>query len=392
LEIPALEATKVEVRSSAGLLEPGVFGLFRPILLLPEGFVERLTPSQVEAVLAHELCHVRRHDNLFASIHMLVEAMFWFHPLVWWIGARLVEERERACDEGVLVLGSEPRIYAEAILSVCKLYVESPLVCVSGVAGANLRRRIEAIMTNRCGQRLNRGKKFLLASAGVAALAVPVLIGIGNAPAIRAQSPAAAPPVAPTAQAAPAVPGNAGTPQPAASPARDLTVERIQEVVKQAVTTISICREGDPRAAAALATLRELPESTAVPMVAAYLTDDRNTIRRAAIYILSAGPFRSIDAAIGQLKQLCKHSEDFTRGMAALALGTRRVASSQPILIEMATADASPYARRAAAYALGLLGDPAALPALERVARDPDTTVAANARASIEMLRSTARP
>jgi HEAT repeat protein len=171
-----------------------------------------------------------------------------------------------------------------------------------------------------------------------------------------------------------------------------LTVERIQEVVKQAVTTISICREGDPRAAAALATLRELPESTAVPMVAAYLTDDRNTIRRAAIYILSAGPFRSIDAAIGQLKQLCKHSEDFTRGMAALALGTRRVASSQPILIEMATADASPYARRAAAYALGLLGDPAALPALERVARDPDTTVAANARASIEMLRSTARP
>ena len=58
---------------------------------------------------------------------MLVEAMFWFHPLVWWIGARLVEERERACDEEVLSLGSEPRVYAEGILNVCKLYVESPL-------------------------------------------------------------------------------------------------------------------------------------------------------------------------------------------------------------------------------------------------------------------------
>ncbi len=124
-------------------------GLLRPILLLPAGIAERLTPPQLEAVLAHELCHVRRRDNLFASIHMIVEAIFWFHPLVWWIGARLVEERERACDEEVLSLGSEPHVYAEAILNVCKLYVESPLVCVSGVTGANLKRRIEAIMTNR---------------------------------------------------------------------------------------------------------------------------------------------------------------------------------------------------------------------------------------------------
>ncbi|HYW46247.1 MAG TPA: M56 family metallopeptidase [Bryobacteraceae bacterium] len=210
LEIPAA----VEIRSSPGLLEPGVVGLWRPVLLLPEGIVERLTPSQLEAVLAHELCHVGRRDNLFAAIHMIVEAVFWFHPLVWWIGARLVEERERACDEGVLSLGSEPRIYADAILNVCKLYVESPLVCVSGVTGANLKRRIEAIMTNRTGQGLNRAKKFLLAGAGVVALAGPVaigvVIGIGHAPAIRAQSPAVVPPRAvETGQAVAAAPVNA---------------------------------------------------------------------------------------------------------------------------------------------------------------------------------------
>jgi len=88
----------------------------------------------------------RRRDNLTAAIHMVVEAIFWFHPLVWWFGARLVEERERACDEAVLSLGCEPRDYADAILSVCKLYLESPIVCVSGISGSDLKRRIVRIM------------------------------------------------------------------------------------------------------------------------------------------------------------------------------------------------------------------------------------------------------
>jgi uncharacterized protein (TIGR03435 family) len=184
----------VDVRSSPGLLEPGVIGLVRPILLLPAGIAGRLTPPQLEAVLAHELCHVRRRDNLFASIHMIVEAMFWFHPLVWWIGAKLVEERERACDEEVLSLGSEPHVYAEGIVNVCKLYIESPLVCVSGVTGSNLKKRIEAIMTNRIVLRLNFAKKVALTVAGIAALAVPIAIGVMNAPLIRAQSAAAAVP------------------------------------------------------------------------------------------------------------------------------------------------------------------------------------------------------
>jgi hypothetical protein len=148
-------AASVPVRSSPGLLEPGVVGLWRPILLLPAGIKERLTPPQLEAVLAHELCHVRRRDNLFASIHMIAEAAFWFHPLVWWIGARLMEERERACDEEVLRLGSEPHIYAEGIVNVCKLYAESPLVCISGVTGSNIKKRIEVIMANHIVLKLN---------------------------------------------------------------------------------------------------------------------------------------------------------------------------------------------------------------------------------------------
>jgi bla regulator protein blaR1 len=179
--------TLIPAMSSPMLMEPGVVGIFRPVLLLPEGIADRLKPAQLRAILAHELCHIRR-DNLAAAIHMVVEAVFWFHPLVWWIGARLVEERERACDEEVLRLGSEPEVYAAGILNVCKFYLESPLACASGVTGSDLKKRIEAIMANRILAGMTFTKKLLLAGAGIAAVAGPICIGIANAPRSHAQT------------------------------------------------------------------------------------------------------------------------------------------------------------------------------------------------------------
>ena len=173
---------------SSTRMEPGVFGIFRPVLLLPEGITERLTSAQLEAIVAHELCHVRRRDNLTGAIHMVVETIFWFHPLVWWIRARLIDERERACDEDVLRMGSEAEVYAESILEACKLYLEAPLACVSGVTGANLKRRIEAIMANRHAARVNFSKKVLLAAAAIAAVMGPVVVGVLNAPFAIAQA------------------------------------------------------------------------------------------------------------------------------------------------------------------------------------------------------------
>jgi bla regulator protein blaR1 len=178
----------IPVRSSATLLEPGVVGFLRPVLLLPEGILKKLTPPQLEAVLAHEQCHITRRDNLTSAFHMIVEAIFWFHPIVWWIGAKLVEERERACDEAVLKLGNEPQAYAEGILNVCKSYLESPLRCVSGVTGADLKQRIRAILTDHIARDLSFGRKAALAVAAMAALTVPILVGLFGASAIRAQS------------------------------------------------------------------------------------------------------------------------------------------------------------------------------------------------------------
>ena len=93
----------------------------------------------------------------------------------------------------MLSLGAEPREYAEGIVNVCKLYVESPLACVSGVTGSNLRKRIEGIMLNRIALQLNFGKKVALTLAAIGALAAPITLGVMHAPVIRAQAVAPAP-------------------------------------------------------------------------------------------------------------------------------------------------------------------------------------------------------
>jgi bla regulator protein BlaR1 len=170
----------IKVMSSRSRLEPGVVGIRTPVLLLPEGITERLTSPQLEMVLAHELCHVRRQDNLTAALHMVVEIVFWFHPLVWWIRARLIEERERACDEEVLNVTGDPHVYAEGILNVCRFCVESPLLCASGITGSDLKQRIGKIMSHRAASDLNTPRKLLLATAAMLAVAVPFVVGFLN--------------------------------------------------------------------------------------------------------------------------------------------------------------------------------------------------------------------
>ena len=165
----------VAVRSTPGVMEPGVVGLWRPVLLVPAGIEDDLTPRQLIAVLTHELCHIRRGDNVTAAVHMAVEAAFWFHPLVWWIGSRLVDERERACDEEVVRTCGEPRTYAEGIVHVCRRYVESPLVCVSGVSGANVKTRIKDIMMNHAVANLSVVQKAVLAAVATVAVVAPIL-------------------------------------------------------------------------------------------------------------------------------------------------------------------------------------------------------------------------
>lgn len=188
LEPAAGIATRIEMRLWNSILEPGIFGVTTPVLLWPEGISQRLDDSQLEAVIAHELFHVRRRDNLTAVLHMVVEAIFWFHPLVWWLGARLLDERERACDEEVLESGRERQIYAESILKVCEFCVGSPLPCVSGVTGADLKKRMVHIMSGQVVCKLDFTRRLLLSAVAIAAITAPIVFGLLHATPGRAQS------------------------------------------------------------------------------------------------------------------------------------------------------------------------------------------------------------
>jgi uncharacterized protein (TIGR03435 family) len=171
------DAADLSVFSSPTMPELGVVGIRRSRLLLPEGILDHLTPPQLRALIAHERCHIRCHDNLAAALHMVVEAVFWFHPVVWWIESKLVDERERACDEAVLRTGSRPEDYAEGLLEVCRQSVGVRLACVAGVSGSNLSARVESIMRNQTAHPMSLPRRCALAVTAIVVVGGPVAGG-----------------------------------------------------------------------------------------------------------------------------------------------------------------------------------------------------------------------
>ncbi len=135
----------------AGNLGPLVVGYWRPRVLLAEGSARELSDAELEAVLLHELWHVRRWDNLTGAFLVLVQAAYWFHPLVWWLHRRIAAEREWACDDGALALGEEPASYAAAVGKLCRWSLGNGLGAISAATGSELKERMERIM-NGAGQ------------------------------------------------------------------------------------------------------------------------------------------------------------------------------------------------------------------------------------------------
>jgi bla regulator protein BlaR1 len=174
-------AHRIELLECESRFEPGIAGVFRPRLLWPAGLSDRLTDDELGAIVSHEVCHVHRRDNLSALIQMVVETVFWFHPIVWWLGARLVNERERACDEEVLQMGTDKESYAEGILKVCGYCLRSPVTLVAGVGSSSLAARIESILSRPIASSPPISMRLLLAAIVIVAAGAPLGSGILSA-------------------------------------------------------------------------------------------------------------------------------------------------------------------------------------------------------------------
>ena len=119
---------------------PSVVGWLRPVILLPTATLMGLTPLQLEAILAHEIAHVRRYDYLVNMLQMVVETLLFYHPAVWWTSKRIRLERELCCDDLAVRFSGNALRYARALTRLEKMRLTTPQVAMASTGGPLLYR------------------------------------------------------------------------------------------------------------------------------------------------------------------------------------------------------------------------------------------------------------
>lgn len=118
------------------VVEPGVWGILWPVVVLPSAMPRHLAAGELESVLLHELLHVRRWDNLIGHVLLLLRCVLWFHPLVWWLDRRSLAERELACDERVVELAGNADCYLRGLAKVLRFGAGWRLALPTGDSGS----------------------------------------------------------------------------------------------------------------------------------------------------------------------------------------------------------------------------------------------------------------
>lgn len=151
--------TGVRVRLHAAIDGPFVVGVWRSVVYLPVSAVTRLSPDQLDAVLAHELEHIRRADYLWNLVQSAIETLFFFHPAVWWLGGRLRDQRELCCDDAAVTMCRDPLTYATALLHLEEERRVRPRLAVAlngQGSGKALVSRIARVLGERAGMAKGR--------------------------------------------------------------------------------------------------------------------------------------------------------------------------------------------------------------------------------------------
>ncbi len=197
--ISLLESTLVEV--------PTVVGWIKPVVLLPTSALAGLTPRQLEAILAHELAHIRRHDYLVNLLQTLVETLLFYHPAVWWLSSRIRTERENCCDDLAVSLCGDPVTYASALADLESLRGGTSLAMAA--TGGSLVQRVRRLL-GAPASHAGRGPAWLAGSAAIV-LICGMAVGADGLRQRQASTPSQRP--ATTEGNRKAVPSQASTPE-----------------------------------------------------------------------------------------------------------------------------------------------------------------------------------
>jgi beta-lactamase regulating signal transducer with metallopeptidase domain len=130
---------------------PGVAGWIRPVIFLPAATILNLAPDQLEAILAHEIAHLRRYDDLVNLAQSLIETLLFYHPAVWWVSNRIRHERELCCDDLAVRASGNALCYARALTALERLRVSPASLSLAalGTSGSPLEYRIRRIVDAR---------------------------------------------------------------------------------------------------------------------------------------------------------------------------------------------------------------------------------------------------
>jgi beta-lactamase regulating signal transducer with metallopeptidase domain len=168
----------VDVRPSDAVLTPCAARLVRPVIWLPSSLLTGAPVDQVEALLAHELAHVARRDWLWNNVQRGIESLLFFHPAAWWLGRRIRQEREHACDDLAVAACGDPLALAEALAELARARHYPPRLGLAARGGA-LAQRILRLLSGTPSRR----RWGALAGLGVVAVSgvfLVTLIGVGG--------------------------------------------------------------------------------------------------------------------------------------------------------------------------------------------------------------------
>jgi beta-lactamase regulating signal transducer with metallopeptidase domain len=133
-------ARRVAIVSSVRITVPVIVGHLKPVIVLPAAALSGLTATQVEAILAHELAHVRRHDYLVNLAQTVIETLLFYHPAVWWVSRQVRETREHCCDDLAVAVCRSRREYVSALIDLEELRGSTPALALAATDGSLLAR------------------------------------------------------------------------------------------------------------------------------------------------------------------------------------------------------------------------------------------------------------